>query len=46
MPPAVTTGARKRERMGVSTSLGRVPAMLICLRLGRRPPHAFFADTH
>lgn len=39
-----TTSSRKFERMGVWRSLGRVLAILLCLRLGRPPPRAFFAD--
>ena len=44
LPLAVITSARKFERMGVWTSLARVLAILVWLRLGRKPPNAFFAD--
>lgn len=44
LPLAVVTSARKFEQMGVWTSFGRVLSVLICLRLGRKPPNAFFAD--
>ncbi|MEP6677999.1 MAG: TIGR04283 family arsenosugar biosynthesis glycosyltransferase [Betaproteobacteria bacterium] len=48
-PPAfldatVVTSSRKFEHMGVWRSFGRVIAILVCLRLGRPPPRAFFAD--
>jgi hypothetical protein len=41
----VVTSSRKFERMGIWRSLGRVLAILLCLRLGRTPPRAFFADV-
>jgi len=44
LPPAVITSSRKFERMGIWTSFGRVLAILLCLRTGRKPPSAFFAD--
>ena len=44
LPLAVTTSSRKFEAMGIWRSFGRVLAILICLRLGRKPPQAFFAD--
>ena len=40
----VVTSARKFEQMGVWRSLGRVLAILVCMRLGRTLPRAFFAD--
>ena len=45
LPLTVTTSSRKFERMGVWRSFGRVLAILVCLRLGRKPPQAFFADV-
>ena len=44
LPLAVVTSARKFEQMGVWTSFARVLAILLCLRFGRKPPAAFFAD--
>ncbi len=44
LPDTVITSSRKFVQMGVWTSFGRVLAILICLRLGREPPRAFFAD--
>ena len=44
LPQSVTTSSRKFERMGIWTSFGRVLAILLCLRTGRKPPPAFFAD--
>lgn len=44
LPDTVVTSSRKFERMGVWRSFGRVLAILLCLRLGRTPPRAFFAD--
>ena len=44
LPLAVVTSARKFEQMGVWTSFARVLAILLCLRLGRKPPVAFFTD--
>lgn len=41
---AVVTSSRKFEQMGVWTSFARVLAILLCLRFGRKPPAAFFAD--
>jgi len=41
---ATFTSARKFEQMGVWTSFARVLAILLCLRFGRKPPAAFFAD--
>jgi rSAM/selenodomain-associated transferase 2 len=41
----VVTSSRKFERMGVWRSLGRVLAILLCLRFGRPPPRTFFADV-
>ena len=35
---------QKFEKMGIWRSFARVLAILICLRIGRRPPAAFFAD--
>ena len=40
----VVTSSRKFERMGVWRSFGGVVLILLCLRLGRTPPQAFFAD--
>ncbi len=40
----VITSSRKFEQMGVWRSLWRVVAILLCLRAGREPPRAFFAD--
>jgi len=44
LPLAVVTSSRKFERMGIWTSFARVVLILLCLRLGRKPPQAFFAD--
>ena len=44
LPLAVVTSARKFEQMGVWTSFARVLAILLCLRFGKKPPAAFFAD--
>jgi len=44
LPLAVVTSSRKFEQMGVWTSFARVLAILLCLRLGRKPPAAFFTD--
>jgi rSAM/selenodomain-associated transferase 2 len=44
LPVAVVTSSRKFHQMGIWTSLARVLAILLCLRLGRKPPAAFFAD--
>ena len=44
LPLAVVTRSRKFERMGIWTSFARVVLILLCLRLGRKPPQAFFAD--
>ena len=44
LPLTVVTSARKFEQMGVWTSFVRVLAILLCLRFGRKPPAAFFAD--
>jgi len=44
LPQPVTTSSRKFERMGIWTSFGRVLAILLCLRTGRKIPPAFFAD--
>lgn len=44
VPLPVITSSRKFERMGIWTSFGRVLAILLCLRTGRKPPPAFFAD--
>lgn len=44
LPQTLVTSSRKFERMGIWTSLGRVLAILLCLRIGRKPPPAFFAD--
>lgn len=44
LPLAVVTSSRKFEQMGIWTSFARVLAILLCLRLGRKPPAAFFAD--
>jgi rSAM/selenodomain-associated transferase 2 len=44
LPLAVVTSSRKFERMGVWRSFIRVLAVLLCLRIGREPPRAFFAD--
>lgn len=48
-PPAfldatVVTSSRKFEQMGVWRSFGRVLAILVCMRIGRALPRAFFAD--
>jgi len=40
----VVTSSRKFEAMGVWRSFARVLAILLCLRFGRKPPAAFFAD--
>lgn len=40
----VVTSSRKFEQMGVWRSFGRVLAILVCMRLGRSLPPAFFAD--
>ena len=42
---SVVTDSRKFVRMGVWKSLGRVAAILICVRFGWRYPSAFFADV-
>lgn len=44
LPLAVVTSSRKFEQMGVWTSFARVIGILLCLRFGRKPPAAFFAD--
>ena len=44
LPLAVVTSSRKFVRMGVWRSFGRVVAIVLCLRMGRKPPQAFFAD--
>ena len=44
VPLPVITSSRKFERMGIWTSFARVLAILLCLRTGRKPPPAFFAD--
>ncbi len=44
LPLTVTTSSRKFEQMGIWRSFGRVLAILLCLRVGREPPRAFFAD--
>ena len=44
LPLAVVTSSRKFQQMGVWTSFARVLAILLCLRFGRKPPAAFFAD--
>jgi rSAM/selenodomain-associated transferase 2 len=44
LPETVVTSARKFEQMGVWTSFGRVVMILLCLRVGRQAPRAFFAD--
>lgn len=44
LPLGVVTSSRKFEQMGVWTSFARVLAILLCLRFGRKPPAAFFAD--
>jgi rSAM/selenodomain-associated transferase 2 len=44
LPLAVVTSSRKFEQMGIWTSFARVLAILLCLRFGRKPPTAFFAD--
>jgi hypothetical protein len=44
LPQTLVTSSRKFERMGIWTSVGRVLAILLCLRIGRKPPPAFFAD--
>ena len=44
LPLAVVTSSRKFEQMGVWISFARVLAILLCLRFGRKPPAAFFAD--
>jgi glycosyltransferase involved in cell wall biosynthesis len=41
----VITSSRKFERMGIWRSFARVLAILLCLRFGRTPPRAFFADV-
>ena len=42
---AVVTDSRKFVRMGVWKSLGRVAAILVCVRFGWRYPSAFFAEV-
>ncbi len=44
LPLTVTTSSRKFEKMGIWRSFLRVLAILLCLRTGREPPRAFFAD--
>jgi rSAM/selenodomain-associated transferase 2 len=44
LPLTVVTSSRKFERMGVWTSFARVVLILLCLRVGLKPPQAFFAD--
>jgi len=44
LPLRVVTSSRKFEAMGVWRSFARVLTILLCLRFGRRPPAAFFAD--
>jgi len=44
LPLRVVTSSRKFEQMGIWRSFARVLAILICLRIGRTPPAAFFAD--
>ena len=44
LPLAVVTSSRKFERMGIRTSFARVVLILLCLRLGRNPPQALFAE--
>jgi rSAM/selenodomain-associated transferase 2 len=45
LPLVVVTSSRKFVRMGVWRSFARVIAILLCLRMGVRPPRAFFADV-
>ena len=45
LPLVAVTSSRKFVRMGVWRSFARVIAILLCLRLGFRPPRAFFADV-
>jgi rSAM/selenodomain-associated transferase 2 len=44
LPLAVVTDARKFVQAGVWRSFARVLAILVCLRVGAKPPQAFFAD--
>jgi len=44
LPLRVVTSSRKFEAMGIWRSFARVLAILVCLRIGRRLPAAFFAD--
>ena len=44
LPLRVVTSSRKFEQMGIWRSFARVLAILLCLRFGRKPPTAFFAD--
>ena len=44
LPLRVVTSSRKFEKMGIWRSFARVLAILLCLRFGRKPPAAFFAD--
>jgi rSAM/selenodomain-associated transferase 2 len=44
LPLRVVTSSRKFEKMGIWRSFVRVLAILLCLRFGRKPPTAFFAD--
>lgn len=41
---SIVTSSRKFEQMGIWRSLGRVLGILVCMRLGRTLPRAFFAD--
>ena len=44
LPETVVTSSRKFEQMGIWRSFARVVAILVCLRLGRAVPVAFFAN--
>jgi rSAM/selenodomain-associated transferase 2 len=45
LPLVVVTSSRKFVRMGVWRSFARVLAILLCLRLGLKPPRGFFANV-
>src|SRR5262249_48439105 len=45
LPQVVVTSSRKFVRVGVGRSFARVLAITVCLRVGLRPPRAFFADV-
>ena len=45
LPLCVTTSSRKFEQMGIWTSFARVLLILLSLRIGHKPPPAFFTDV-